>query len=206
MSTPYELTGRTRQKHRTRDALVAAARELVARGGAAPTVEAAAEAASVSRTTAYRYFPTQKDLLVAAHPETTATTLVPDDAGDDPEARLLGAVEAFLRIIVDTEHQQRTMLRLSLDPTTSSESLPLRRGRAITWFEEALAPLRPRLSDAEIHRLAVSVRSAVGIESLVWLTDVAGLTREEAAERMLWSARALLRQALADADRATSPR
>jgi AcrR family transcriptional regulator len=204
MSTPYELTGRTRQKQRTRDALVAAARDLVAQGGAAPTVEAAAEAASVSRTTAYRYFPTQKALLVAAHPETTASTLVPDDAGDDPEARLLGAVEAFIRIVVDTEHQQRTMLRLSLDPETSSESLPLREGRAITWFEEALAPLRPRLTDAEIHRLALSVRSAVGIESLVWLTDIAGLTREEAAERMLWSARALLLQALADADRATS--
>jgi hypothetical protein len=57
---------------------------------------------------------------------------------------------------------------------------------------------------AEIHQLALSVRSAVGIESLVWLTDVAGLTRDEAAERMLWSARALLLQALNDADRATS--
>ena len=198
MSTAYERTGRTRQKQRTRDALVAAARDLVARGGAAPTVEAAAEAASVSRTTAYRYFPTQKALLVAAHPEIDATTLVPDDAGDDPEARLLGAVDAFIRIVVDTEHQQRTMLRLSLDPDTSRESLPLRQGRAITWFEEALAPLRPSLTDAEIHRLAVSVRSAVGIESLVWLTDIAGLTREEAAERMRWSARALLRQALAE--------
>lgn len=204
MSTPYELTGRTRQKQRTRDALVAAARDLVARGGAAPTVEAAAEAAAVSRTTAYRYFPTQKALLVAAHPETTASTLVPDDAGDDPEARLLGAVDAFIRIIMDTEHQQRTMLRLSLDPETSSESLPLRQGRAITWFEEALAPLRPRFTDAEIHRLALSVRSAVGIESLVWLTDIAGLAREQAAEQMLWSARALLLQAIADADRATS--
>ena len=204
MSTPYELTGRTRQKQRTRDALVAAARDLVARGGAAPTVEAAAGAASVSRTTAYRYFPTQKALLVAAHPETTARTLVPDDAGDDPEARLLGAVDAFIRIVVDTEHQQRTMLRLSLDPETSRESLPLRQGRAITWFEEALSPLRPRLTDAEIHRLALSVRSAVGIESLVWLTDIAGLTRAQAAERMLWSARALLRQALADGDRTTS--
>lgn len=204
MSTPYELTGRTRQKQRTRDALVAAARDLVARGGAAPTVEAAAEAAAVSRTTAYRYFPTQKALLVAAHPETTASTLVPDDAGDDPEARLLGAVDAFIRIIMDTEHQQRTMLRLSLDPETSSESLPLRQGRAITWFEEALAPLRPRFTDAEIHRLALSVRSAVGIESLVWLTDIAGLARERAAEQMLWSARALLLQAIADADRATS--
>jgi AcrR family transcriptional regulator len=204
MSTPYELTGRTRQKQRTRDALVAAARDLVAQGGAAPTVEAAAGAASVSRTTAYRYFPTQKALLVAAHPETTARTLVPDDAGDDPEARLLGAVDAFIRIVVDTEHQQRTMLRLSLDPETSRESLPLRQGRAITWFEEALSPLRPRLTDAEIHRLALSVRSAVGIESLVWLTDIAGLTRAQAAERMLWSARALLRQALADGDRTTS--
>lgn len=204
VSTPYELTGRTRQKQRTRDALVAAARDLVARGGVAPTVEAAAEAASVSRTTAYRYFPTQKALLVASHPEIAATTLVPDDAGDDPEARLLGAVGAFIRIVVETEHQQRTMLRLSLDPDLSHESLPLRQGRAITWFEEALAPLRPRLTDAEIHRLALTVRSAVGIESLVWLTDMAGLTREDAAERMLWSARALLLYALADAGRTTS--
>jgi AcrR family transcriptional regulator len=199
MSTPYEVTGRSRQKQRTRAALVDAARDLVAQGGLAPTVEAAAEAASVSRTTAYRYFPTQKALLLAAHPETSAGSLVPDGAGDDPEARLLGAVEAFIAIILDTEHQQRTMLRLSLDPETTRESLPLRQGRAITWFEEALAPARPRLSDAEVHRLALSVRSAVGIESLVWLTDVAGLTREDAAERMLWSARALLHQALADA-------
>jgi AcrR family transcriptional regulator len=202
MSTPYELAGRTRQKQRTREALVAAARDLVARGGTVPTIEAAAEAASVSRTTAYRYFPTQKALLLAAHPEISASTLVPSDAGDDPEARLLGAVEAFIRIVVDTEHQQRTMLRLSLDPATSNESLPLRKGRAIVWFEEALAPLRGQLTDAEIHRLALSVRSAVGIESLVWLTDIAGLTRAEAAERMLYSARALFLQTLADAYRA----
>ena len=56
-----------------------------------------------SRTTAYRYFPTQRALLVAAHPEIAASTLVPSDAGDDPEARLLGAVEAFIRIVVDTD-------------------------------------------------------------------------------------------------------
>jgi hypothetical protein len=55
-----------------------------------------------------------------------------------------------------------------------------------------------------IHRLALSVRSAVGIESLVWLTDIAGLTHEEAAELMRNSARALLLQAVSDADR-TAP-
>lgn len=200
MSTSYELSGRIRQKQRTRDALIAATRDLVAQGGGVPTVSAAAEAASISRTTAYRYFPTQSALLLAAHPETAASTLIPDDAGNDPQRRLLGAVDAFIRIVLDTEHQQRTMLRLSLDPDTSNESLPLRQGRAIAWFEEALAPLRPGFTDADLHQLAVTVRSAVGIESLVWLTDVAGLSREDAARRMHWSARAILNQALADAD------
>jgi hypothetical protein len=38
----------------------------------------------------------------------------------------------------------------------------------------------------------------VGIEPLVWLTDVAGLSREDAIELMCSSARVLLRSALAD--------
>ena len=67
MSIPYEAQGRVDQKRRTRAALVDAARELVALGET-PTVEAAAEAASISRTTAYRYFSNQRALLVAAHP------------------------------------------------------------------------------------------------------------------------------------------
>jgi AcrR family transcriptional regulator len=199
MSTAYERSGRTHQKQRTRAALVAAARTLVAEGGATPTVEEAAAAASVSRTTAYRYFPSQSALLVAAHPETGTISLVPDDAGQDVEKRLLGTVAAFTRLIIDTEQQQRTMLRISLAPHHSADDLPLRQGRAIAWFEEALTPLRPMLSDAGVHRLAVAVRSAVGIEALVWLTDVAGLSRGEAAEQMLWTAGAMLRQALADA-------
>jgi len=155
-------------------------------------------AASISRTTAYRYFPNQKALLVAAHPETAATTLLPPDIGADPEVRLHAAVEAFTRLILDTEPQQRTMLRLSLEPNSTSSELPLRQGRAIAWFEEALAPLRPRLPDAALHRLAVAVRNTTGIESLVWLTDVAGLSRDEATELMQWSTRALLVQALAE--------
>ena len=61
MAIPYESTGRTRQKARTRAAMVAATRELLAEG-VAPTVEQAAERAAVSRTTAYRYFPNQRAL------------------------------------------------------------------------------------------------------------------------------------------------
>ncbi len=142
MSIPYELSGRTRQKQRTRGALVQAARELVT-GGQTPTVDAAAARASVSRTTAYRYFPNQRALLVAAHPEIEARSLLPETAPSDVAARLDAVVTAFLHLIVDTEAQQRTMLRLSLDPDPSHRGqLPLRKGRAIAWIGEALSPLR----------------------------------------------------------------
>ncbi|RNM12492.1 TetR/AcrR family transcriptional regulator [Nocardioides pocheonensis] len=196
MSTAYEESGRTRQKQRTRNDLIAAARELISLGGAAPTVEETALAAGVSRTTAYRYFRSQEELLVAAHPEIDLVSLLPTGIGDDPEVRLLSAVRTFLDSTLDAEPQQRTMLRLSLEPTTTPSQLPLRQGRAIGWFEDALAPAKAQLSRAEIHRLAIAVRSAVGIESLVWLVDVAGLSRAEAKKVMLSSARALVRDAL----------
>ena len=195
MSYGYEQAGRTRQKRRTREHLIAATRTLIAENGIAPTVAEAAAAASISRTTAYRYFPNQKALLVAAHPETETTSLLPTGFGADSTERLRVAVRAFHRIILGTESQQRTMLLLSLQPGADNE-LPLRQGRAIAWFEDALAPLRQQLAEDDLHRLAVAIRSTVGIESMVWLTDVAGLSRAHAARLMQWSAQALLHYAL----------
>ena len=43
------------------------------------------------------------------------------------------------------------------------------------------------------------MRAVAGIESLVWLTDVAGMTTDEAIEQMVWSALAVLRRAVEDA-------
>jgi len=197
VSTPYEAGGRTRQKQRTRDALVQAAKTLVA-AGVTPTIEEAAAAAEISRPTAYRYFPNQRALLAAAHPETGATSLLPADPPEDVADRLALVIQAFTDLIVETEAQQRTMLRLSLeaDPVERAQ-LPLRQGRAIGWFEEALAPLQDQLPDGATHRLAVAIRSAVGIEALSWLTDVARLSRADAVETMSWSAQAMLHSALA---------
>ena len=198
MSIPYELKGRTRQKQRTRGALVMAARELVAQGQT-PTVDDAATKASVSRTTAYRYFPNQRTLLVAAHPEIDSRSLLPETAPTDVVGRLDAVITSFLDLIVDTESQQRTMLRLSLDPDPSHRGdLPLRKGRAIGWIGEALSPLRGQLTERDLRRLILAIRSAAGIEPLVWLTDIAGLSRGEAVRLMRWSASALLRSALAE--------
>jgi AcrR family transcriptional regulator len=198
MSTAYEEHGRVDQKRRTRSALVAAAHEIVARGST-PTVEEAAEMASVSRATAYRYFPNQHALLAAAHPETGVVSLLPDEPPADVAARVDLVVGELIRTNLQNEAQQRTMLRLSLDVDAAARAgLPLRQGRAIPWIEEALEPLRGEVPGAALHRLALAIRSATGIEALVWLLDVAGVSAVEAEELMRWSAQAMLAAARRD--------
>jgi hypothetical protein len=54
---------------------------------------------------------------------------------------------------------------------------------------------------ADVHGLAVAIRCATGIETLIWLVDVAGQTREDAAETVRGTAQALLAAFLADAGR-----
>jgi AcrR family transcriptional regulator len=198
MSISYEETGRTQQKARTRNALIAATRELLAQG-LTPTVEDAAAAASISRATAYRYFPNQNALLVAAYPEIEARSLLGPNPPEDAESRLEALVQELARFTVENEPQLRTMLRLSLEPDPAHRGeLLLRRGRAIAWIEDALAPLSGQMPDAELHRLALAIRCAVGIEALVWLTDIPRLSREAATDVMRWSAHALLQSALAE--------
>jgi AcrR family transcriptional regulator len=198
MSIPYEATGRTRQKARTRHALTQAARELLGKG-VTPTVEQAADAAQVSRTTAYRYFPNQRALIVATFPELAASSLLPDPAPEDPAARLDAVVKALARQVVEHEPELRAQLRLSLEAGEGERlELPFRTGRAIAWIDEALAPLRGQMAEKDLRRLGLAIRCAVGIEALVWLTDIAGLSREDARDLMRWSANALLRSAIAE--------
>jgi AcrR family transcriptional regulator len=195
MSIPYELTGRVQQKARTRAAIVEAARALLAEG-VTPTVEQAADEARISRTTAYRYFANQRALLIATFPEIAAESLISEPGPEDPHGRFEAVVGALTSRVIEHEPQLRAQLRLSLEPDgAEAHELPFRTGRAIDWIEEALAPLRAHKGDAELRRLALSIRCAVGIEALVWLTDVAGLSRADAVEVMRWSARALFHAA-----------
>jgi AcrR family transcriptional regulator len=197
MSIPYELSGRTRQKSRTRDALVSATRELIAEG-LTPTVETAAAHAGISRTTAYRYFTNQRAILIAAHPEIDRKSLLGANPSRDPADRLGAVLDEFFRITLESESQLRMALRLSLDRGPAPNDNSLRRGRAVAWIEEALGPLHGQLSKQELRRLAIAIRSAAGIEALVWLTDVARLSRAQAVATMKWSALALLRVATID--------
>ncbi len=194
IEVPYESAGRVQQKARTHAAMIESARKLMA-AGADPTIEEVAAAAGISRTTAYRYFKNREDLLVAAYPKIERVTLLPDPAPTDVRDRLDLVMTEFMGVVTGWEPQLRAALRLSLDPS-HARSGALRQGRAIGWIAEALTPLTPTHPHIDQHELAIAIRAATGIESYVWLVDVAGLTSEQATQRLRTTAQAVLEQAL----------
>ena len=196
MPVPYESTGRVNQKARTREALIAATRELLGQG-ILPTMEGAASTAAVSRTTAYRYFPSLRDLIVAAYPHTEQRSLLGPDPPEDPVARLQIVAENHTRRMLANEAQMRSALRLSLEGIRPPE-LPMHQGLRTAWVEDALAPLHGKMPQEDLRRLVHGIGATLGIEAFVYLTDIAKVSREEAATIIRSNALALLRSAMLD--------
>jgi AcrR family transcriptional regulator len=186
-----KVTGRESQKNRTRRALVAAAGELM-RGGKHPTVTDAAEAAGISRATAYRYFPTQEMLLAEVALFAVGGPLVTAPA-NVPVPKAVGQlVRRVANWTYANEQPLRTLLRLSLDPTTGIN----RPGHRIEWIADSLAPVRHRMSAEAYRRLSNALTLLLGIDPIVVMTDIAGASRHDALDTLEWTARALVEAAL----------
>jgi AcrR family transcriptional regulator len=201
MSSNGRTHERVAQKLRTRQALLTAARELAAQGKA-PTVAQAADAATVSRATAYRYFPTQESLLVEIPLDIAAPTVQSlfgaDAAPHDPEDRAALVQNALYDLARDHEAEFRLFLRNSLlraleDPESAGD--PFRGARRSDLLESALAPLEKELPASEIKRLKTALSILVGIESMIVLRDVLRLSHSEARTAGESAVRELVRAA-----------
>lgn len=205
---------RANQKKRTRAAIVEAAIRLV-RDGGTPTVAQAAEAAGVSRATAYRYFPTPEDLLIEVATVTPAVQPVEAvlaELGEaaDPETRFRRVQDTFNAVVVREEAQMRTALRAYLDHWLARRQRgarggpELREGRRMRWLARVLEPARGTLSARQRKRLECALALTVGMDAMVVMKDVCRLTDDEAHDVLRWAGLALLRAGLAEA-RASTP-
>ena len=138
-------------------------------------------------------------MLAATYPHIEAPPLLGADAPSEPLERLDLLLRNHAERILEYEPEQRAVLRLSLEPDGfGPPDLPMNRGMRIGWIEDALAPLRGRLAEDGFDRLVHGIGATFGIEAFVWLTDVAGLSREDAIATIRSNALAILRSALAD--------
>jgi AcrR family transcriptional regulator len=191
---------RANQKARTRQAIVRAAGALLAKG-AKPSLDEIAEAAQVSRATAYRYFPGLDALLSEA-----AVDLMVPEAGelfaagapDDPFERLALVDDTIDKACRTQQVPLRLMLARVLERSIgrAPDEPPLRQNRRTPLLEEALAPLAPRLGRARTERLAQALAMIVGTESFLALNDVVGLDEAEARDVRHWAIDALVAAAL----------
>ncbi len=198
-----EEQGRFRQRARTRALLVKTASELI-QSGETPTVTAVAEAAQISRRTAYRYFPSQEQLLAEAAIKSAQPLVSNTEFPGDLTERIRLLVATVQRFVYENQGAARTIVRLTADHVLdhnaagAEEFMPVRTNR-IKWISTALAPARKRLGGKQFQRLVSAVCLCVGIESVMVLTNLRGLSQKEATRVSLWAAETLVAGALEQA-------
>jgi AcrR family transcriptional regulator len=192
------VASRDNQKRRTRRALVAAAAELIS-AGQRPTVAEVADAADISRRTAYRYFPSAEQLTVEAALDATRTNMeLSIDAGpaDEPVVARVGRlVDALARMTLENEPLLRQIIRFTIDRDQIEPGVPPRPSRRLEYVERALAPWEGQLDQAELDKLTYALAVVMGIESTIVLRDICGLGSEEILQIQHWAARALVQTA-----------
>lgn len=177
--------------------------------GVTPSVSEVAEAAEVSRATAYRYFPSQAALVEAVVDEALGPILSWHSEASDVAQRVDDLFATSLPRIDDFEATFRAALKLSLDEwaqrragTPPSEP-PFRRGHRVELLHQALRPV-PGEEAAGSDRLAQALSLIFGVEALVVLKDMWGLDAGEAEAVARWAAAALVQAAKSEGSGASS--
>lgn len=194
------LSGRANQKRRTRKDLLQAAAQLM-KQGRRPSLDEVAEAALVSRATAYRYFPSTDALLAEASLDVVtpdAAVLFAGSAPADPVARLEKVDAALQDMMLANEPALRLMLANSLQRAARGEvesETPLRQNRRTPLIEAALEPVRRQFKPGSLDLLAKALALIVGTEAMVVFKDVLQLDDAEARRVKRWAIRALVEAA-----------
>ncbi len=169
-----------------------------------PSVSDVAEAAQVSRATAYRYFPSQAAMIQAAVDAGLGPILEWESTAPDVEKRVTDLMAFSYPRIADYEATHRAALRLALDQWarrqagTFGDETRIVRGNRKGLLREVLGPLQQKLDRETFDNLTQGLSLMFGIEAMIVLKDIWGLNMEQAQRVAIWTARSLVRTALAE--------
>jgi AcrR family transcriptional regulator len=172
------MAPRTAQKNRTRAALLAKARDLMNQGEEI-TVARVADAAAISRATAYRYFSDPGAMSIEA---TLDVELRPTEellqGILDPRERVQAVARYYLAFTRENEGQFRQFLAQTMRQWAEQSDSQLRGARRVRAFSDAIDPIRSKMKPAEFQDLVHRLSMPTGLEQHIALNDVLGLDQE----------------------------
>ena len=190
---------------RTKRLMLETATRLM-QSGVTPSVSEVAEAAQVSRATAYRYFPSQAALVQAVVDEGLGPILTWKSASNDPQRRVADLFATAMPRIEAFEATFKAALKLSLyqwarqQAGTLGTEPALTRGHRVDLLKDAIAPLKGQLKPRQFTRLAQALSLIFGVEVLIVLKDIWGLDSRDMMSVAEWAAGALVRAAIAESE------
>jgi AcrR family transcriptional regulator len=173
--------------------------------GVTPSVSEVAEAAGVSRATAYRYFPSQAALVQTVVDEGLGPILTWQSGSTDARRRVADLFDTAMPRIEAFEATFKAALKLSLEQWAKRQAgtlgtePALTRGHRVELLKDALAPLEGVLKRRAFDRLAQALSLVFGVEVLIVLKDIWGLDSPDTLAVAQWAARSLVDAALAQA-------
>lgn len=179
--------------------------------GHVPSVSDVAEAAEVSRATAYRYFPSQASIIQAAVNQALGPILDWNSASADAEERISDLIAFAYPRMNRHEATHRAALRLALEQWARRQAGTLEgetrivRGNRKMLLAAAANPLAASIGSETFDKLTKSLSLLFGVEALIVLKDIWGLDGKEAQAVANWAAKALVRAATLEPEKARRP-
>ncbi|CNF33614.1 TetR/AcrR family transcriptional regulator [Yersinia mollaretii] len=199
-STPPSLTT---IRARTRRLLIDTAMSMYEQG-AFPSITEVANAAQLSRATAYRYFPTQSALVSAMVDESLGPILAWQPTQPDARQRIAELLSFAYPRMLQHEGVLRAALHLSLQQWADNRSNPnneekLVRGNRKRLLKLAVEPLEGKLTPEALQRVIHAFSLIYGSEVFMVLKDIWHLDDAGIQDVTQWMGKAILLQAETDA-------
>jgi len=184
----YLELGRISQKKKTRELLLATAKERLVRGENI-SVEQVALEAGISKATAYRYF-SNKDILLKEASLQRGLMDKDDLFGDidvcNLNARIEKLIDYHFEVLTTNEDVFRLYLGAIMQNSVRDKKNYSRGGKRILLIAEALLPLKKEISKETFDKMVNAISLLMGIESISILKDICGLENGSIQEMWKW--------------------
>lgn len=192
-------SGRIAQKMKTRKMLLVAANKMMIQGEET-SVERVAQAAGVSKATAYRYFSNKEILQREAsldHKSESKEDLFSSYSAEDLTGRIDKLIQYHFDVLTNNESEFRLYLSAVMQESVQHKLSYSRGGRRVLLTEEALISLKNAMLKDEFDKLVSAISIVLGIESITVLKDLCGYENDKILETWRWMINNIINGALA---------